>query len=123
MNYMSAWFSKSSEVMGAMIAELGKRGIGYVDDGSSVRNLASELVLMNGVPFADGDIIIDCVQDRGALLNKLDELESTARAKGFVIGTCNVFDVRVDAVTSWESAASKSFRFGLSRATQSEDKN
>lgn len=107
MNYMGARFSASPEAMGTMMAELGKRGIGYVDDGSSARSLAPEQALKNGVPFAAGDAIIDAVQDRGAILNKLDELERTARAKGFAIGTGNAFDVTVDAVTSWASEARK----------------
>jgi polysaccharide deacetylase 2 family uncharacterized protein YibQ len=107
MNYMGARFSTSPEAMGAMMAELGKRGIGYVDDGSSARSLAPELALKNGVPFAAGDAIIDGVQDRAAILNKLDELERIARAKGIAIGTGSAFDVTVDAVTSWASEARK----------------
>ena len=107
MNYMGARFSASPEAMGAMMAELGKRGVGYIDDGSSARSLAPEQALKNGVPFAAGNAIIDAVQDRGAILNKLDELERTARAKGFAIGTGNAFDVTVDAVTSWASEARK----------------
>lgn len=107
MNYMGARFSTNPEAMGVMMAELGKRGIGYVDDGSSARSLAPETALKNGVPFAAGDAIIDSVQDRGAILDKLDELERTARAKGFAIGTGNAFDVTVDAVASWASEARK----------------
>lgn len=107
MNYMGARFSTSPEAMGVMMAELGKRGIGYVDDGTSARSLAPETALKNGVPFAAGDAIIDGVQDRGAILDKLDELERTARAKGFAIGTGNAFDVTVDAVASWATEARK----------------
>lgn len=107
MNYMGARFSTNPEAMGVMMAELGKRGIGYVDDGTSARSLAPETALKNGVPFAAGDAIIDSVQDRGAILDKLDELERTARAKGFAIGTGNAFDVTVDAVASWASEARK----------------
>lgn len=107
MNYMGARFSTNPEAMGVMMAELGKRGIGYVDDGTSARSLAPETALKNDVPFAAGDAIIDGVQDRGAILNKLDELERTARAKGFAIGTGNAFDVTVDAVASWASEARK----------------
>nr|WP_269931519.1 divergent polysaccharide deacetylase family protein [Aminobacter sp. HY435] len=107
MNYMGARFSTSPEAMEAMMAELGKRGIGYVDDGSTARSLAPEFALKNAVPFAAGDAIIDAVQERSAILNKLDELERTARAKGFAIGTGNAFDVTVDAVASWAGEARK----------------
>jgi uncharacterized protein len=47
------------------------------------------------------------VQDRGAILKKLDELERTARAKGFAIGTGSAFAVTVDAVASWVKEAKK----------------
>lgn len=107
MNYMGARFSTSPEAMGVMMAELGKRGIGYLDDGSSARSLAPETALKNGVPFAAGDAIIDAVQERGAILDKLDELERTARAKGFAVGTGNAFGLTVDAVAAWASEVRK----------------
>lgn len=107
MNYMGARFSADPAAMGTLMTELGKRGLGYVDDGSSARSVAPELALKNGVPFAAGDAAIDAVQDRGAILDKLDELERTARAKGFAIGTGNAFDVTVDAVAAWASEARK----------------
>ena len=83
MNYMGARFSTSPEAMGTLMAELGKRGLGYVDDGSSARSLAPELALKNGVPFAAGDAVIDAVQERGAILEKLDELERDRPRQGF----------------------------------------
>jgi len=59
------------------MAELGKRGLAYIDDGSSARSLAPDLALKDGVPFVAGDMAIDAVQDRGAILKKLDALEAT----------------------------------------------
>lgn len=50
------------------MAELGKRGLAYIDDGSSARSLAPDLALKDGVPFVAGDMAIDAVQDRGAIL-------------------------------------------------------
>ena len=47
-----------------MMAELGKRGLLYLDDGSSARSVAPEMALKNGVPFAAGDTAIDAVRDR-----------------------------------------------------------
>ena len=107
MNYMGARFSADPQAMAPLMAELGKRGLLYLDDGSSARSLAPELALKNGVPFAAGDTAIDAVQDRGAILKKLDQLEATARAKGFAVGTGSAFDVTVDAVSSWVNEAKK----------------
>ncbi|MER8435437.1 divergent polysaccharide deacetylase family protein [Mesorhizobium sp. M1312] len=107
MNYMGARFSADAAAMGPLMAELGRRGLAYVDDGSSARSLAPELALKNGVPFAAGDTSIDAVRDRGAILRKLDELEATARAKGFAVGIGSAFDLTVDTVSAWVIEAKK----------------
>ncbi|TGQ43974.1 MULTISPECIES: divergent polysaccharide deacetylase family protein [unclassified Mesorhizobium] len=107
MNYMGARFSADAMAMGPLMAELGKRGLAYVDDGSSARSLAPELALKNGVPFVAGDTSIDAVQDRGAILKKLDGLEATARAKGYAVGIGSAFDLTVDTVSSWVLEAKK----------------
>lgn len=105
MNFMGARFVADGEAMQPLFAELGKRGLLFLDDGSSARSLAPELALKNRVPFATGDATIDADRDRGAILKKLDELERTARSKGFAIGTGSAFDETVGAVTSWAAEA------------------
>ncbi len=107
MNYMGARFSADRAAMEPFMAELGKRGIGYLDDGSSARSVAPELATHDRVPLAVADTAIDAERDRGAILKKLDELEATARAKGFAIGIGSAFDVTVDAVATWVNEAKK----------------
>ncbi|MBA1144497.1 divergent polysaccharide deacetylase family protein [Mesorhizobium neociceri] len=107
MNYMGARFSADATAMEPFMAELGKRGLAYIDDGSSARSLAPDLALKDGVPFVAGDMAIDAVQDRGAILKKLDALEATARAKGSAVGIGSAFDLTVDTVTSWIVEAKK----------------
>lgn len=107
MNYMGARFGADAEAMRPVMAELGRRGLLYLDDGSSARSAAPELALESAVPFAVGDTVIDQTRERGAILDKLDELERTARAKGFAIGTGSAFDVTVDAVAAWASEVRK----------------
>ncbi|MBZ9717032.1 divergent polysaccharide deacetylase family protein [Mesorhizobium sp. AD1-1] len=107
MNYMGARFSADAAAMEPFIAELGKRGLAYIDDGSSSRSLAPDLALKDGVPFVAGDMAIDAVQDRGEILKKLDSLEATARAKGTAVGIGSAFDLTVDTVSSWVVEAKK----------------
>ncbi|WP_192245666.1 divergent polysaccharide deacetylase family protein [Mesorhizobium silamurunense] len=107
MNYMGARFSADANAMGPFMAELGRRGLAYVDDGSSARSLAPDLALKDGVPFVAGDMAIDAVQDRGEILKKLDSLEATARAKGSAVGIGSAFDITIDTVTSWIAEAKK----------------
>lgn len=107
MNYMGARFVADQDAMSLLMGELGKRGLMYLDDGSTARTLAPDLAQKNGVPFAAGDGMIDGERDRTAILKKLDQLEATARAKGSAIGTASAFDVTVDAVTEWVAEAKK----------------
>ncbi|TIX65852.1 MAG: divergent polysaccharide deacetylase family protein, partial [Mesorhizobium sp.] len=94
MNYMGARFSADAAAMAPFIAELGKRGLAYVDDGSSARSLAPDLALKDGVPFVAGD-------------TSMDELEATARAKGTAVGIGSAFDLTVDTVSAWVAEAKK----------------
>lgn len=107
MNYMGARFVADSSAMEPVMAELASRGLLYLDDGTTARTVAPDLALKDRVPLASGDAVIDSERDRGAILKKLDQLEATARAKGFALGTGSAFDVTVDAVTSWVAEAKK----------------
>lgn len=105
MNYMGARFTSDSAALQPVMAELGRRGLLYLDDGTSVRSVASQLAQENGVPFVAADAVIDTVQERGAILDKLDQLERTARAKGVAVGTGSAFGLTVEAVRSWAAEA------------------
>ncbi|MGB6116951.1 MAG: divergent polysaccharide deacetylase family protein [Mesorhizobium sp.] len=107
MNYMGARFVTERSAMEPVMRELGRRGLMYVDDGSSARSVAGELALGNSVPYAVGEGVIDSTRERGEILKKLDQLEAAARAKGFAIGTGSAFDETVDAVTSWVAEAKR----------------
>jgi polysaccharide deacetylase 2 family uncharacterized protein YibQ len=107
MNYMGGRFVADAGAMQPLLEELGQRGLLFLDDGTSARSAAEGVAAKAGTPFAAGDTIIDDVQDRGAILKKLDQLEATARAKGFAVGTGSAFGVTVDAVVIWANEAKK----------------
>jgi polysaccharide deacetylase 2 family uncharacterized protein YibQ len=107
MNYMGARFVADENVMEPIMKDLARRGLLYLDDGTSARSVAPQLALKDGVPFAEGDMTIDTSHERGDILKKLDQLEATARAKGFAIGTGSAFQVTVDAVADWIGEAVK----------------
>ncbi len=106
-NFMGARFLADGAAMQPVFADLSKRGLLYLDDGSSARSTAPEVAVSNGVPFAAGDGMIDGSRDRGAILAKLDELERIARARGTAIGTGSAFAETIDAVSGWVQEAKK----------------
>lgn len=107
MNFMGARYAADEGAMHTMLADLGKRGLLYLDDGSTARTTAPEVALRDGVAFAAADMTIDGTRERGAILAKLDDLERTARAKGVAIGTGSAFGETVEAVTAWAKEARK----------------
>jgi len=107
MNYMGGRFVTDEEAMTPIMQDLSRRGLLYLDDGTSARSVAPELALKDGIPFAVGDTTIDTVRDPGEIMKKLDQLEATARAKGFAVGTGSAFEVTVDTVASWANEAVK----------------
>lgn len=107
MNYMGARFIADPKAMEPLLTELGQRGLLFLDDGTTGRSKAQDIALRTGTPFAEGDTVIDDVQDRGAILKKLDQLEATARAKGFALGTGSAFGATIEAVITWVNEAKK----------------
>lgn len=107
MNYMGARFTAERDAMRPLMEELGRRGLAYLDDGSSARSAAPELAAEARAPFAASDATIDGKPERGAILAKLDELERIARAKGTALGTGSAFGATIDTVAEWAQEARK----------------
>ena len=105
MNYMGGRFVTDEAAMAPFFAELGQRGLMYLDDGSSAKSLAPEMALRQRVPYAAADLAIDGERDRGAILKRLDDAERAARASGQAIAIGSAFDVTVDAVARWVGEA------------------
>ncbi|WP_295814163.1 divergent polysaccharide deacetylase family protein [uncultured Nitratireductor sp.] len=106
MNYMGGRFTAEPEPMSEIMAELGQRGLMYIDDGTSARSVAQDLALQEGVPFAASDALLDPTgnnrrPEHHEIRKKLDELERIARARGFAIGTGSAFDETIEAVSEW----------------------
>ncbi len=107
MNYMGARFTAEEQAMRPVMEELGRRGLAYLDDGSSARSTAPNLAPADRVPFAAGDATIDAAPDRAAILKKLDQLEQMARARGSAVGVGSAFDTTIDTVAQWVAEARK----------------
>lgn len=101
MNYMGARFVTDEAAMDPFVGELGRRGLMFLDDGSSAKSLAPALAPRQRVPYAAADLTIDRERERGAILARLDEAERTARAQGQAIAIGSAFDVTVEAVRDW----------------------
>lgn len=104
-NFMGGRFLSTPEAMEPIMRDIGKRGIMFLDDGTSSQSLVDRFAKALAIPFAASDMVLDGRQERGYILSKLDDLERTARRNGVAIGVASAFEVSVDAIATWANEA------------------
>ena len=100
-NHMGARFTASGGDFSPVMEELGTRGLGYLDDGSSNRSLAPQLASTSRVPFGRADLQLDATPSRSAVLAALDDLLNRARTDGHAIGIASALPVTVSTISEW----------------------
>jgi hypothetical protein len=100
-NNTGARFTASAADFGPIMEELGTRGLGYLDDGTSNRSVAPELAQANKVPFGRADAMLDANPARAPILTALDSLAAKAAANGSAIGVISALPVSIATVTEW----------------------
>ena len=100
-NNMGARFTASATDMAPIMEELGARGLGYLDDGSSNRSVAAQLAGANNVPFGRAGQVIDANPARASILSALASLEAQAMDTGSALGIISALPISVQAVSEW----------------------
>jgi uncharacterized protein len=100
-NFMGARFVATDTVMQPLLHEVAKRGLAYLDDGSSPRSVAPRIAESAAMPFARADAIIDQVPTAGEIDHALSRLESVARERGTAIGVASALPVSIERIAAW----------------------
>jgi polysaccharide deacetylase 2 family uncharacterized protein YibQ len=100
-NFMGARFTSSEPALSPVLREIGKRGLIYLDDGTSPRSLASQITNANNLPFAKTDIVIDSVPTPAAIERALTRLEALARERGLAVGMATASPAAIDRIAQW----------------------
>lgn len=108
-NHMGARFTASASDFGPLMEELGTRGLGYVDDGSSNRSVAPQLAAANNVEFAKADVPLDIKPTRAAIAEQLKALEDKATTAGSAIGVISALPISVQMLAEWSKDAGDHF--------------
>jgi uncharacterized protein len=85
-NFMGGRFVVTDAVMQPIVREAAKRGLGYLDDGSAPRSVASSLAAGQAMPFAKADFSIDAVPTAVEIDRTLAKLENLAKERGIAVG-------------------------------------
>ena len=99
--YMGARFTASEQGLAPVLRDVAKRGLIYVDDGSSSRSIAGQLAGTHNLPFAKTDIVLDSVPTPVEIDRALARLEMKARDAGFAVGFATAQPATIARVADW----------------------
>jgi polysaccharide deacetylase 2 family uncharacterized protein YibQ len=100
-NFMGARFVATDPVMAPIMREAAKRGLGYFDDGSTPRSVASSLAAGQAMPFAKADFAIDAVPTSAEIDRTLVKLETLARERGTAVGVASALPISIERLSAW----------------------
>ena len=104
-SYMGSRFTASEPALSPVLREVAKRGLMYLDDGSSARSLAGQLASGNGLPFAKASTMLDAVPTPNEVDRALTRLESVARDNGIAVGVATALPVSIARIAKWAKTA------------------
>ena len=104
-NQMGARFTASELSFLPILREIGKRGLIFVDDGSSPRSLASQIAGGNSLAFAKANLVLDTVPSPGEIDRALSRLEGMARDNGIAVGFASALPVSIERIAHWAKTA------------------
>jgi hypothetical protein len=105
MSFMGARFTASEQGLGPVLRETARRGLIYVDDGSSSRSIAGQLAGGQNLPFAKADIILDAVPTPVEIDRALARLEMKARESGTAVGFATAQPGTIARIAEWAKKA------------------
>ncbi|MBB3660526.1 hypothetical protein FHX15_005795 [Rhizobium sp. BK650] len=105
MNYLGGRFLSDPKAMEPVMRDIGKRGLLFLDDGTSAQSKTAVIAKGTDLPYAFADLQLDGQVNVNAILQKLDELERIARRNGQAIGVASAFDESIDAISKWSEEA------------------
>lgn len=100
-NFMGARFLATDAAMQPFMRETAKRGLGYLDDGSTPRSVASSLAAGQSMPFAKADFTIDSVPTSAEIDRTLIKLETLAKERGLAVGVASALPISIERIANW----------------------
>lgn len=103
-NFMGARFVATDAALQPILREAAKRGLAFLDDGSSPRSVAASVAGTQALPFSKADVNIDTVPTAAEIDRALTRLEGIARERGSAVGVASALPVSIDRIGAWAKA-------------------
>ncbi len=100
-NHMGSRFTANTPGMTAVLTEIHRRGLTYVDSRTSRDSVAARIARNMGVPYAVRDIFIDNDPQIEKVALQLAATEEVARQRGYAVAIGHPHDGTLDALEIW----------------------
>ncbi|MCP5081321.1 MAG: divergent polysaccharide deacetylase family protein [Alphaproteobacteria bacterium] len=100
-NYMGAKFTSEVASLGPVLGELKRRGLTYLDDGTSGRSKSEQVGKLFKLGVARADKMIDRSNDPVAIRANLEKLEKIALRKGTAVAVGTGLPETITEVSQW----------------------
>jgi hypothetical protein len=104
-NYMGSRFTASDAAIAPVLHEVAKRGLMYLDDGTSPRSLAGQIAGASGLPYAKANVVLDAVPTQHEIDGALARLERVARDAGVAVGVATALPISIARIANWAKSA------------------
>ncbi len=100
-NHMGSRFTREEAGMDAVMREMAKRGLLFLDSRTSGKTVAAAAARRHRVPFEERNVFLDSVDVAGEAEARLKELESFAQSHGHAIAIGHPKDKTIAALAAW----------------------
>lgn len=100
-NYMGAKFTSSTDALRPVLKQLNRRGLVYLEDGTSARSQSVRISRQLGLKAATADLMIDTSPSIAAINASLAQLETIALERGVAVGVASALPITVDRIIEW----------------------
>lgn len=100
-NFQGSKFNSSADLIRPVLAEMGDRGLLYLDSGETPVSVVPLIAEDVNMPAVKVDIVLDNPPDRGSIVAQLARLEARARARGVAVGLAHPFPASLNRLRVW----------------------
>jgi len=104
-NYLGNQLLSQPAGLSPIFAELSKRGLLFLDDGTVKNSMSEGVALKELLPFTKAHMVLDDTRSRQAISENLRKLAEQAKRTGLAIGVGNAFPDTVDLVSQFAKQA------------------
>jgi hypothetical protein len=100
-NHMGSRFTADPKPMSVVLAEVGRRGLLFLDSRTTAETVAARTALALDVAFAQRNVFLDAVGEEVDVEARLQQTERFARRNGFAVAIGHPRDATLDALATW----------------------